>query len=97
MDFGHSPRVRALRDRVDTFMTERVIPAEADYDRQLATADDPHALPPVMIELQAAAREQGLWNLFLSHGGHGAGLTNLEYAPLAEQMGRSMIGNEVFN
>lgn len=97
MDFGYSPRASELQDRMRSFMEQHVIPAEPVYDRQLAEADDPHALPPVMTELKEKARAEGLWNLFMAHGDRGAGLTNLEYAPLAELMGRSIIGNEVFN
>ncbi|MFC6065299.1 acyl-CoA dehydrogenase family protein [Streptomyces ochraceiscleroticus] len=97
MDFGLSPRASELQGRIRSFMEEYVVPAEAAYDRQIAEADDPHAQPPVMIELQEKARAEGLWNLFMAHGEWGAGLTNLDYAPLAELMGRSIIGNEVFN
>ncbi|GAA1172449.1 acyl-CoA dehydrogenase family protein [Streptomyces rhizosphaericus] len=80
-----------------SFMDEYVFPAEATYDRQLAEGDDPHALPPVMAELKAKARAEGLWNLFMAHGDWGAGLSNLEYAPLAGLAGESIIGPEVFN
>jgi acyl-CoA dehydrogenase len=97
MDFGLSPRTGELRTRIAAFMDECVIPAEVVYDRQLAGADDPHRLPPVMVELKEKARAEGLWNLFMAHADWGAGLTNLEYAPLAEQAGRSVIGPEVFN
>lgn len=97
MDFGFSPHARELQDRMRSFMQQHVYPNEVVYDRQLAEADDPHALPPVMRELKEKARAEGLWNLFMSHGGWGAGLTNLEYAPLAELAGRSIIGPEVFN
>ncbi|WP_033263467.1 acyl-CoA dehydrogenase family protein [Amycolatopsis vancoresmycina] len=97
MDFAFSARATELQERVRSFVDTQVIPAEPGYDRQLAEAADPHALPPVMAELKEKARAEGLWNLFLAHGGWGAGLTNLEYAPLAELMGRSIIGNEVFN
>jgi acyl-CoA dehydrogenase len=97
MDFAFSARATELRDRLESFMDTHVLPAEPVYDRQLAEAADPHALPPVMVELKEKARAEGLWNLFLAHGGWGAGLTNLEYAPLAELMGHSIIGNEVFN
>ncbi|MEU1802899.1 acyl-CoA dehydrogenase family protein [Streptomyces sp. NPDC019937] len=97
MDFGFSPRASELSDRMRSFMEEHVFPAEAVYDRQIAEADDPHALPPVMAELKEKARAEGLWNLFMAHGDWGAGLTNLEYAPLAELAGRSIIGPEVFN
>ncbi|MFI7128021.1 acyl-CoA dehydrogenase family protein [Nonomuraea sp. NPDC050153] len=97
MDFAFSPRAHELQTRLRSFMEQHVYPAEAVYDRQLADADDPHALPPVMLELKEKARAEGLWNLFMSHGDWGAGLTNLEYAPLAELAGRSIIGPEVFN
>ena len=97
MDFEFTPRARELRDRMRSFMEQHVYPNERVYDRQLAEADDPHALPPVMRELKEKARAEGLWNLFMSHGDWGAGLSNLEYAPLAELAGRSIIGPEVFN
>ncbi|MER5904424.1 MULTISPECIES: acyl-CoA dehydrogenase family protein [Streptomyces] len=97
MDFGLSPRTDELRTRLAAFMEEYVVPAEAVYERQLAEADNPHELPPVMRELKEKARAESLWNLFLAHGEWGAGLTNLEYAPLAELAGRSVIGPEVFN
>lgn len=97
MDFAFSARATELRDRVTSFMDTHVLPAEPVYDRQLSDSGAPHALPPIMVELKEKARAEGLWNLFLAHGDWGAGLTNLEYAPLAEQMGRSIIGNEVFN
>ncbi|MBE8520625.1 acyl-CoA dehydrogenase family protein [Amycolatopsis sp. H6(2020)] len=97
MDFAFSARATELQDRLRSFMDTHVLPAEPVYDRQIAEAGDPHALPPVMVELKEKARAEGLWNLFLAHGGRGAGLTNLDYAPLAELMGRSIIGNEVFN
>ncbi|MFE2703851.1 acyl-CoA dehydrogenase family protein [Streptomyces mirabilis] len=97
MDFGLSPRTDELRTRMAAFMKEYVVPAEAVYERQLAEADNPHELPPVMRELKEKARAEGLWNLFLAHRAWGAGLTNLEYAPLAELAGRSVIGPEVFN
>ncbi|MBI0293596.1 acyl-CoA dehydrogenase family protein [Streptomyces sp. PRKS01-29] len=97
MDFGYSPRASELQGRMRSFMDEYVFPAEATYDRQLAEGKNPHALPPVMTELKAKARAEGLWNLFMAHGDWGAGLSNLEYAPLAELAGRSVIGPEVFN
>ncbi|MET9086805.1 acyl-CoA dehydrogenase family protein [Streptomyces sp. NPDC004237] len=97
MEFGLSPRADELRSQMAAFMEEYVLPAEPVYDRQLAEAGDPHELPPVMRELKEKARAEGLWNLFLAHGDLGAGLTHLEYAPLAELAGRSVIGPEVFN
>jgi acyl-CoA dehydrogenase len=97
VDFQYSARTVELIDKVRDFMDDQVIPAEPVYEAELAAGPTPHTLPPVMIELKKKARAEGLWNLFLTHGSWGAGLTNLEYAPLAEEMGRSIIGNEVFN
>ncbi|WP_280398647.1 acyl-CoA dehydrogenase family protein [Nocardia carnea] len=97
MDFSYSPRTRELLVRLEQFMEHHVYPAERVYDEQIAAADNPHEQPPIMRELQAEARRQGLWNLFMTHDGLGAGLTNLEYAPLAELAGRSIIGNETLN
>ena len=97
MDFEHSPKVLALCEQVTSFMDEYVYPAEATYYEQVSA--NKWCTPPVMQELKAKARAQGLWNLFLpaEHGELSPGLTNLEYAPLAEIMGRSMIGSEAFN
>jgi acyl-CoA dehydrogenase len=97
VDFGHSNRSLELQKRLTAFMEERVYPAENVYAEQLAAGGDPHGQPPVMEELKAEARSRGLWNLFLTHGSRGAGLTNLEYAPLAEIVGRSLIGPEAIN
>ncbi|MFE6174529.1 acyl-CoA dehydrogenase family protein [Streptomyces sp. NPDC056464] len=97
MDFELSPRTRELHTRMRAFMREYVLPAETVYDRQRAEGDNPHQQPLVMRELQEKARAEGLWNLFLAHGDWGVGLTNLEYAPLAELAGRSVMGPEVFN
>lgn len=97
MDFEYSARTADLLKRVRAFMVEHVFPAEAGYDAELAAAANPHEQPAVMRQLQAIAREQGLWNLFMTHGDRGAGLTNLEYAPIAELIGRSILGNEALN
>ncbi|MEV0361391.1 acyl-CoA dehydrogenase family protein [Nocardia fusca] len=97
MDFSYSARTADLLDKLGRFMDEYVYPAEPVYDEQIAAADNPHEQPQIMRELQARARELGLWNLFMTHDGLGAGLTNLEYAPLAEMVGRSIIGNEAIN
>ena len=96
MDFAYSPKVQQLRERLIAFMEEHVYPAEAVFERQVAEGDrwQPTA---IMEELKARARAEGLWNLFLPESDHGAGLSNLEYAPLAEIMGRSLIGPEPFN
>ena len=97
MDFEYSARTERLLEQLRNFMEEHVYPAEAVYDEQIKSNDNPHEQPKVMLDLQAKARELGLWNLFMTHGEWGAGLTNLEYAPLAELVGRSVIGNEAIN
>jgi acyl-CoA dehydrogenase len=95
MDFQHSDRARELQERIAGFMDRHIYPAEHLYDEQTAGAGR-YDNPPVVEELKAKARKEGLWNLFLP-GSHGAGLTNLEYAPLAELMGRVEWASEVFN
>ncbi len=88
MDFAHSKRAQELRTELLAFMDSHVYPAEPVYAEQ-RRAGDPHTLPPVVEELKQEARARGLWNLFLPDERWGAGLTNLEYAPLAEITGRS--------
>ncbi|GAA5039431.1 acyl-CoA dehydrogenase [Thermocatellispora tengchongensis] len=90
MDFTYDARTEELRGRLLEFMAAHVYPAEAVFERQLAELDDRWAWDsaPVLSELRAQARRQGLWNLSLP-GAHGAGLTNQQYAPLAEITGRS--------
>jgi acyl-CoA dehydrogenase len=97
MDFAPSPRAEEFRERLLAFMDERVYPAEPVYYEQIRESGQPHFHPPVMEELKAEARRRGLWNLFLPDEEHGAGLTNLEYAPLAEIMGRTKIASEACN
>ncbi|MFF4650434.1 acyl-CoA dehydrogenase family protein [Streptomyces sp. NPDC001380] len=90
MDFAYDARTLELRERLLAFMDEHVHPAEPVLQAELADpARTPWTVPPVVGRLQAEARRQGLWNLFLP-GEHGAGLTNLQYAPLAEVTGRSV-------
>lgn len=89
MDFAPDARTEELRERLLAFMAGHVYPAEPVAAAQLAGQDDPWAHPPVVHELRAEARRQGLWNLFLPDDTYGAGLTNLQYAPLAEITGRS--------
>ncbi|SCL47661.1 acyl-CoA dehydrogenase family protein [Micromonospora peucetia] len=89
MDFAYDTRTEQLRAALTAFLDEHVYPAEAVHAAQVAAAGDPWARSPVMTELKAEARERGLWNLFLPDPRHGAGLTNLQYAPLAELTGRS--------
>jgi len=100
MDFELSDQCQELRERLLAFMDEHVYPAEPVYHEQLIAAGDPHGQPQVMEELKARAQEVGLWNLFLPDGdedGLAPALSNLDYAPLAEIMGRSHIGPEAFN
>jgi len=91
MDFAFDARTIELRDSLLDLMDKHVYPAEAVFAEQLAQSPDPWAWDsaPVLAELRAEARQRGLWNLFLP-GDHGAGLTNLQYAPLAEITGRSI-------
>src|SRR5215471_11337930 len=95
MFFEHSPRVKYLQKRLLAFMDEHIYPSERIYEAQVAA--DRWRPPPVVEELKGKARAAGLWNLFLPDSEHGAGLTNLEYAPLCEIMGRSSMASEVFN
>ncbi|MBB4684460.1 acyl-CoA dehydrogenase family protein [Amycolatopsis jiangsuensis] len=88
MDFAFDERTEQLRGQLLEFMDSHVYPAEPVFQRQLAERTDPWAPPPIVDELKAQARERGLWNFFLP-GEQGAGLTNLQYAPLAEITGRS--------
>jgi acyl-CoA dehydrogenase len=97
MDFELSERARELQARLEDFMATHVLPAEPVYERQLAEAGDPHHHPAVMEELKREARERGLWNLFHPDDRWGAGLCNVDYAPLAEILGRSPIGPEACN
>jgi acyl-CoA dehydrogenase len=98
MDFDHSAKVRELMQRLEAFMQAHVYPAEQAYFDHVEQAADRWTIPPLMEELKAKAQAEGLWNLFLAEfEDFGYGLSNLEYAPLAEIMGRSLIGAEVFN
>ena len=91
MDFAYDHDTLALVERLQAFMDECVYPAEPEFFRQRAEAEDPWAPAPVLEELKVEARERGLWNLFLprTHA-YGAGLTNVQYAPLAEITGRAL-------
>lgn len=97
MDFAYSEKVEALRARLLAFMDEHIYPNEAVYDAQQAAMTDRWQPVPIVDALKPKAREAGLWNLFLPHSDRGAGLTNAEYAPLAEIMGRVHWSSEVFN
>lgn len=97
MDFAYSEKVNALRARVSDFMQRYVYPNEQTYRDQITASGNPHHHAEIVDVLKAKAREEGLWNLFLPDKEYGAGLTNLEYAPLAEIMGRVSWASEVFN
>jgi acyl-CoA dehydrogenase len=97
MDFEPSAKVRELGGKIEEFMAREVYPAEPVFERELAEAESRWHIPPVMEALKQKARAQGLWNLFLPESEFGAGLSNLEYAPLCEIMGRSPIAPEAFN
>ena len=98
MDFALSPTCQELQKKLVDFMDERVYPAESAYREQMAEAGDPHAHPQVIEDLKAEARARGLWNLFLPHRTEWTeGLSNLDYAPLAEIMGRSPLASEACN
>jgi acyl-CoA dehydrogenase len=100
MDFAYSPRTQELQARLRNFMAEHVTPAEPAYGQEIAanTAAGRRWTPLQLIEnLKAKARAQGLWNLFLPDSEQGAGLSNAQYAPLAETMGRVPWASEVFN
>ena len=97
MHFEFSDKTKHLIEQVTRFMDEHVYPNEKVHEQQIEDSGNKHCHPPIMEELKSKARAQGLWNLFLPDARYGAGLTNLEYAPLAEIMGRSLIASEVFN
>src|SRR5262245_38339919 len=97
MEFEHSKKTKMYMDQLVDFMSKHVYPTGAVFREQLDGQRDRWQVPPIMEELKAKARERGLWNLFLPDSERGAGLTNLEYAPLCEIMGRSPIAPEVFN
>mgnify|MGYP005837778289 FL=1 len=97
MHFEHSQKVKDLQDQLTRFMEEHIYPNEGLYEDQLNEENRFADIPPIMDELKNKAKDAGLWNLFLPDSEYGAGLTNMEYAPLCEIMGRSFIAPEVFN
>src|SRR5580698_3736880 len=98
MDFALGPTCSELSEKLQDFMDQHVYPAEPVYDDQLLSSGDPHFHPPVMEELKREARARGLWNLFLPHKTQWTeGLSNLDYAPLAEITGRSGLAPEALN
>jgi acyl-CoA dehydrogenase len=96
MNFDYSEKTQDYRERVATFMDKHIYPNEQRFHDEVATGDR-WAPTQIVEELKPLARAAGLWNLFLPASGHGAGLTNLEYAPLAELMGRVEFASEIFN
>ncbi len=97
MNFSYSPKVQELQERLNEFMDKYIYPNEKLYGKQVEENNRWNGVPPIMEELKQKAKEEGLWNLFLPDSEFGAGLTNTEYAPLCEIMGRSLIAPEVFN
>jgi acyl-CoA dehydrogenase len=100
MDFAFDARTEELRGQLQAFLDEQILPAEPVFEEQaaeMASHGRPWERPPVMDELKAAARKVGLWNLFLAGHPEGAGLSNLQYAPLAELTGRSFLAPEALN
>jgi acyl-CoA dehydrogenase len=97
MDFQPSDRCAEFKERLTAFMDEHVYPAEEVYARQLRESGDPHHQPAVIEELKRRARDAGLWNMFLPDEQDGAGLSNSDYAPLAEILGRARIASEACN
>ena len=97
MDFEYSERTMKLRREVEEFMDAYIYPNEALYYQQLDEGETRWETPPILEELKAKAKSAGLWNLFLPESARGAGLTNMEYTPLCEIMGKVHFAGEVFN
>lgn len=97
MDFSMSARAQDLKERLQAFVDEKVEPSTPIYFQQIEESGDKRFHPPIMEELKAEARARGLWNLFLPNDKWGPGLTNVEYAPLAEIMGRNYLSSEATN
>jgi acyl-CoA dehydrogenase len=97
MDFEFSARSLELQKQLRDFIDTYVVPAEPVYRQQVEESGDPHFHPPVMEDLKAEARQRDLWNLFLPNAKWGAGLSNLDYAPLCELMGRNLLASEATN
>ena len=95
--FPFSERSRALQAAVGRFVADRIVPAEAAFQAHAADPATRWTIPPLLESLKAEAKAEGLWNLFLPDATHGAGLSNLDYAPIAELTGRSLFAPEIFN
>lgn len=99
MDFAQSDKSRQYAERVERFIADRIVPNEETYHSQLSHDPDYRKwrIPPIMEELKAEAKSQGLWNLYLPDPKRGPGLSNVDYAPIAELMGKTFLAPEVFN
>src|SRR5699024_9730465 len=98
MIFSESEKVKEMSNKLEAFMEEYVYPNEKVYEQQLEKQNNRREdVPPISEEVKKKAKQEGLWNLVLADDEYGAGLTNLEYAPLCEIMGRSPIAPETFN
>lgn len=97
MDFEYSDRTKQLMKQVQSFLDTHLFPIENELNEAIENAEDRWAIPPQIEELKELAKAEGLWNLFLPDSEYGAGLSNLEYAPLAEIMGRTRFASEIFN
>ena len=97
MNFDYPPKISELREKLTNFMGQYIYPNEKQYYESLGDGSSRWQIPPIMEELKDIAKKENLWNLFLPDSDYGAGLNNLEYAPLAEIMGSSFIASEVFN
>ena len=97
MDFNYSKQSVELQEKLTIFFDEHIYPNETDYDKAIEDSGDPLHIPDVLDDLKEEAKKLDLWNLFLPDKNHGPGLSNLDYAPLAEIMGRVWWSSEVFN
>ena len=97
MDFNYSKQSVELQEKLTKFFDEHIYPNETDYDKAIEDSGDPLHIPDVLDDLKEEAKKLDLWNLFLPDKNHGSGLSNLDYAPLAEIMGRVWWSSEVFN
>ena len=97
MNFEYSEKVQNLIKRVEDFLETHLFPIEIELNEQIENGEDRWQIPQQIEDLKALAKSEGLWNLFLPESDDGFGLTNLEYAPLAELMGKSRFASEIFN
>ena len=100
MKFEHTDKTRSLITKVSEFMQDHVYPAEDIYQQEInefRKSGNPWQVPQILSELKEKAKELDLWNFFLPESKNGYGLTNLEYAPLAEIMGKVGFSSEIFN